>query len=298
MQVDVIAMVETTSQSIMEWQLRPDGKGEIRALYTDGSDHPPEKAWEDLTLKTNRLALKKRKHVPLDIFLYLRDGLDNTIPDYGILREIVADARDRVVGGKLYVAWDRLTKDAFVDNFSEKLNRSQRANQILLAKCFCALLQEGITDVIEIMPQEWAQGEGSFDKRKTLLHGYAATSETRQQALTAGISRDGWGYVLRNEAWLLEDMLKELIRESGRPSSFPNHVVVFDDPPSYRFGGPKALLDKFRRINPDYKGIVAATPEGYSIALRQLCDKATPPLRLVIFNGIFEIMYALLQLNK
>jgi hypothetical protein len=257
----------------------------------------PKKAWNDLATRTHNRALSG-KRTPLEIFLYLRDGLQNSIPDYGILEDIVAEAREHLVGGKLYVVWDRLTENAFVDNFSEELDQIQQANQILLAKCFCALLQGGVTDVIEIAPREWAKGEGSFEKKKTMLRGYAVASERRHQELVAVAGGDGWGYVLRNEAWLLENLLTELIRESGRPSSCANHIVIFDAAISYEFGGPKPLLDKFRRINTDHKGIVAATPEGYSRALSQHCDKANPPLRLVTFNGIFEIMYALLQLNK
>ena len=297
MQVDVIVMAEKTIQSIMDWQLRPDGKGALRAVYVDGSDQSPEKAWQDLALIIHSRALEGQR-TRVDIFLYLRDGLHNSIQDYGNLEDTVIHAQHYVAGGKVYVVWDRLTENAFAVNFSEYLNRIQMANQILLAQCFCALLRRGVTDVIEIAPGAWAQGEGSFDENKILLRRHAVTSERRQQELTAVITGDGWGYVLRNEAWLLEVLLKELIRESGRPSSCSNHVVVFDAIPSPISGGSEGLLDKFKRINPAHKGIVATTPEGYSMELRRHCDKATPPLRLVIFNGVFEIMYALLQLNK
>ena len=297
MQVDVIVMAEKTIQSIMDWQLRPDHKDELRAVYVDGSGQPPIKAWDDLALRIYSRALEG-KHAPSDIFLYLRDGLHRTIPDYGTLRDIVADARNHVVGGKLYVVWDKLNVNAFVDNFREDSSQIQRANAVLLAECFCALLQGGVTDIVEIERQEWAQVEGSFDKKKIMLRGYAVASERRQQELAEVVSEGGWGYVLRNEAWLLESLLKELTRESGFPCSGPNHLVVFDAVPSRSSGGPKGLLEKFRRINPDQRGIVAATLEGYSRELSLQCNNAIPLVRLVKFNGIFEVMYALLQLNR
>ncbi|MDT4896474.1 MAG: hypothetical protein QOH25_1551 [Acidobacteriota bacterium] len=291
MQVDVIVMTEKNVQSIMDWQLRCDRKGELRAVYADGSDQAVEKAWKDLALKIYRRALRG-KNAPLEIFLYLRDGLHNSIYDYGILGEIVADARHYVVGGKLYVVWDKLPEQAFVQIFSEE------SNQILLAKCFCAFLHSGVTDSIEIARGEKPHRECTFDAEKKILRGCAVISEKRQQTLNAVMHKDGWGYVLRNEAWLLETLLNELMREAGLSSFSPNHVIIFDAVPNYRFGGPKALLDKFRGINPGGKGMVATTPEGYSRHLSQECNNVTPPLKIVTFNGIFEVMYALLQLNK
>jgi hypothetical protein len=292
MQVDVVVMTEKTVQSIMDWQLRRDSKGEFRAVYSDGSNQSPEKAWNDLTLKINHLALRRGKYVPLEIFLYLRDGLHSSIYDYGILGEIVADARNHVVGGKLYVVWDRLSEQSFVQIFNEE------SNQILLAKCFCAFLHSGVTDSIEITREERPKGAYTFDKEKKILRGCAVTSEKRQQTLNAAVHKNGWGYVLRNEAWLLETLLKELTREAGLSAFSSNHIIIFDAVPNYRFGGPKTLLDKFRGINLNGEGIVVTTPGGYSRDLSQQCHNATPPLKLVTFNGIFEVMYALLQLNK
>src|SRR5215213_277107 len=202
MQVDVIVMAEKNTQSIMDWQLRPDRNGKLRAVYPNGSVKTPERAWKDLALTINRRALRGN-HTPLEVFLYLREGLHNSIYDYGILESIVAGALDHAWYGKLYVAWDRLPEKAFAQTFSEESNR------ILLAKCFCAFLREGVADLIEVTRKEKLQEDFTFEEKKKILRGCAVNAEKRREALKAVVSEEGWGYVLRNEAWLLDRLLNE-----------------------------------------------------------------------------------------
>lgn len=280
--------MEKKTQSIADWQLRPNRNGDLRAVYRNGESLTPERAWKDLALKINRRALRG-SHAPVEIFLYLRDGLHDSIYNYGILEETVAAARDHAWGGRLYVVWESVPATMFEPTFGEG------SDQILLARSFCAFLREGVTDLLEITRRD-KPGEGvTFEDEKRILRGCAVASERRRDALRAAVSEDGWGYVLRSEAWLLEDLLKELLTEGCLPASGSNHVAIFDAVPRF---GPKELLDKFRRVNRTNAGIVAATPEGYSRDLDYQCTIGAPPLELVTFNGIFEIVYALLQLNK
>lgn len=267
----------------MRWQLRPDGTGELRAIRPDGSDQTPDKLWKELSLKINQRALKGN-HSPLEIFLYLCDGLHNSIYDEGTLEKIVASARDHAWGGRLYVVWD---------TFAETVGKD--SNQVLLAKCFCTFLHGGVTDVIQIPRNEKPPMEMTPDEENRALRGLATSSEKRTQTLKAVVGEEGWGYILRDEAWSPESLLGELARAGCLPTSNANHVVIFDATPEY---GPKQLLDKFKRINSAKKGIVAATPQSYTRDLKYQCETETPPLEIVAFNGILEVIYALLQLNK
>jgi hypothetical protein len=292
MEVDVIVMVEGGIQSIMDWQLRHDSKGELRALYADGRSQPEESAWEDLAVEINRRAFEG-DHTPVELFIYLRDGLDNSIYDYRTLQRLAAGARDHAWGGKLYIVWDKLPAKTF------KLAFGEAANQILLAKCFCAFLHEGVTNLIELTQKRPRRndsfGEKPFDEKKKALRGAVVILERRLQTLRSAVTDDGWGYVLRNDAWLLETLLSELGKEGCLPSGRPNHIVLFDASPRL---GPKELLDKFDRVNHNRRGLVGVVPEADSEALEYQCQTAQPPLEILHFNGIFEAVYGLLQLNK
>ena len=288
MQVDVIVMAEKSTQSIMDWQLRPDRKGELRAIFRDGVTQSSERAWKDLALTINRRAFAA-KHIPVEIFLYLREGLKNSISEHGLLEDIVAQAMDHGWGAKLYVVWERFSKRMFKTTFSEK------PNQIHLAKCFCAFLRAGVTDLIELTRNEKSQREFSFEEEKKELRDYAVNSEKRLKSLKAIVTKGGWSYVSRKDALPLNDFLNEFIEEGCLPASGSKHLIIFDSPPEY---GPKELLDKFKSINPDKQGIVVTTPEGESKPLQYHCETEEPPLKLLSFNGIFEATYALLQLNK
>ena len=288
MQVDVTVMAEKSTQSIMDWQLRPDRKGDLRAIFRDGSTQSFERVWKDLALTINRRAFAA-KHIPLEIFIHLRDGLNNSISEYGPLEDIVARAREHGWGAKIYIVWERLSKKVFKTTFSGK------SNQIYLAKCFCAFLREGVTDLIELGPKVKSQGELSFEEGKKALRDYAANSEKRMKSLKAIVAKGGWSYVSRKDALALNDLLNEFIEEGCLPASGSKHFIIFDSPPEY---GPKELLDKFKSINPAKQGVVITTPEGESKPLQYHCETEDPPLRLFSFNGLFEAIYALLQLNR
>ncbi|OLE51235.1 MAG: hypothetical protein AUG51_23670 [Acidobacteria bacterium 13_1_20CM_3_53_8] len=287
MRVDVIVMAEKNTQLVMSWTLRPNRKGELRAVCHNGSSQSPEKSWKDLALKINRRALRGN-HAPVEIFLYLRDGLRSSIYDYGILEDIVLSALEHAWAGKLYVVWDRLPATALEAGFGEE------QEQILLAKCFCAFLCGRVTDLIELNHREKPRGRLTCEEERQLLRGCAAKSQRRWEILQGVASEGGWGYIARKNARILGSFLSELVSEGCLLSSGTNHVIILDAAPEF---GPKELLDEFRRVNRVNNGIVAATPEGYSKDLCYQCRGESPLLEVLTFNGVFEVVYALLQLN-
>jgi hypothetical protein len=280
-------MTEKNTQPVMCWAFRPDRRGELRAVYSNGSSQSPEKAWTDLALKINRRALGG-EHTPVEIFLYLRDGLRGSVYDYGTMEKIVEGALDHAWAGRLYVVWDRSPATSLESGFGEE------QGQILLAKCFDAFLRCRVTDLIEVNPKGRPPGGLSAEEERQVLRGYAASSQRRWEALRAATGESPWGYVLRKDARILESFLGELVREGCLPPSGSSHLVIFDAAPEF---GPKELLDEFRRVNGLNSGLVAATPKGYSKDLCYQCGRESPPLRVLTFNGVFEVAYALAQLN-
>src|ERR1044072_2265627 len=134
MRVDVIIMAEKNTQPVMRWAFSPDRRGELRAVYPNGSSQSLSKAWTELAIKINRRALGG-EHTPVEIFLYLRDGLLGSVYDYGTLERILEGALDHAWAGRLYVVWDRSPATSLESGFGEE------QEQILLAKCFAAFIR-------------------------------------------------------------------------------------------------------------------------------------------------------------
>lgn len=287
MRVDVIAMTEKNTQPVIGWAFRPDRKGELRAVYPNRSSQSPEKSWTDLALKINQRAVRG-EHTPVEVFLYLRDGLPASVYEYGTLGKIVAGALDHAWAGRLYVVWDSLPVNSLERAFGTESAR------ILLAKCFSAFLQGRVTDLIEINRWGRPPRQPNAEEERQILRGYAASSQKRWEALRAFAGDAPWGYVLRKDARTLEAFLSELVREGCFPPSGSSHLIIFDAAPEF---GPKELLDEFKRVNSTGRGLVAATPEGYSKDLYYQCERESQPLQVLMFNGVFEAAYALSQLN-
>ncbi|MGA9994547.1 MAG: hypothetical protein WBP93_03985 [Pyrinomonadaceae bacterium] len=287
MRVDVIVIVEETLESIMNWQLKPDDKGRLCALRTtrdNQSIQTPARAWGELTRQINRRALGGN-HNPVEIFLYLRDGLRDSIEEYDVLKGIVADGRNHALGGKLYVVWDdRALELSFYE--LDALN--------MLVKCFRGLLRERVTDVIEITRGETPLGELSFNEQKKIIRGRADTSQKRQETLKGFVSKDGWSYGLRNESRMLESLLSEFVKDGYLPSTSPNNLIIFDASPEF---GVEELLGEFGKGPQNLKRVVATTLESYSAILKYQRQSEAPPIEVTLFKGTLEMVYALLLLN-
>ncbi|HXQ33363.1 MAG TPA: hypothetical protein VN843_05020, partial [Anaerolineales bacterium] len=52
-----------------------------------------------------------------------------------------------------------------------------------------------------------------------------------------------------------------------------------------------------RRVRPSGERVIAATVESYAELVKYYCGAEPPAAKILGFNGIFEIIYALLQLN-
>src|ERR1700752_5354649 len=230
MQVDVIVMLHKTNRTIMDWQLKTDSRGELRVVDDDHSSQTPEKKWKDLALKINRQALNGDQdlqlgYLPVEVILYLPEGLLNCSYDYGTLERIAAAVRTHAWAGKIYVAWDKVPATALSSEF-DQLN--------LLTKCLAGLITQRVTDLIEITPQDKPTSELPFEEKARILRGRMVSSEKRRDELKTMVSDDGWSYVVRNESRLLENLLSEFVRIGCMLSSSPNHLIIFDAPPAIR----------------------------------------------------------------
>lgn len=278
MRVDIIVMIEGTDHSIMDW-----------TLNIDDIIQQPLTRWKELALKINRRA-KRGKHRRIDIFLYLRDGLLKSIRNHEILKDLVATARNHVWAGNVYVVWDK-TRDTTVEGFAPLDKRN------LLVNFYHALLEERVTNLIEIRPIRRASAEFASQKLRGVLRERAATLAKRRTDLKALVQEGGWSPVLRNESRELARLLKVFIKEGHLSSSAPNEVLIFEASAGQsvkaliaRSKGPRrviaATVETESRVD-------AATIETESDDLRR--DRAAVQ-RVLVFHNVFQIIYALLQL--
>jgi hypothetical protein len=285
MRVDVIVMAGGgTRESIMDWQLKPDTSGQLCVRRKGVPGRTPAETWEELTGEINRRALAGR-HSPVEIFLYLRDGLRGSLEEYDVLKDFVVTARRHALGGGIYVVWDA---GALETDFYEldALNT--------LVVCFRGLLEERVTDIIEITRRQGPLGKLSLKERTKIIRGRTVSSQRRRERLKALASEGSWDYVLPNEARFLESFLSEFVRDGVLPPSGPNHLIIFDDAPML---GADELLSEFDKTHPGGRGVVAATLESYSALLKSQRAPESPRREVILFEGTLEAVYALLLLN-
>lgn len=282
LRVDVIVMFKEDAYSINDWVLQTDDSGNFGGVPDNDLSQIPETKWGDMALEINNRA-RSGKHEPVEIFLYLRDGLLTSIHYFGTLKKIAAAAQHHVWAGHVYVVWDK-THETTVENSFQELDKVN-----LLIEFCCALLQERVADLIEIsLIGRSPTGLSSEDLRR-FLRGRALTSRNRRADLKALVQEDGWSHMLRNEsrdlAWLLNVF-------EGRclPSSAPSHMLIYEA----SAGQPlEALIEKSKAIHK----VVATLGGSYSDEVKKVCDRQNPPLDILTFQSIFEVFYALLQLN-
>ncbi|HYL99130.1 MAG TPA: hypothetical protein VEZ90_09265, partial [Blastocatellia bacterium] len=246
----------------------------------DGSRLSPEGAWKELAIKISRLA-RGSSHMPVDVFLLLREPVFELLYDYGHLEKILDDARNHSWGGNTYLAWDQISDMAF--------DKLYGGNPQIIEEWFLMLAHSGLTDLIEIPGRSRSNGEG--DESKT-LSACALQSEYRRRILRSLVSPGGWGPILREDAYLLGEFTKKLIERDLLPPDTTNQAVFYHRKPGRRQGMPP-LLDKANHLNRWANRFVAAVPGIDPKVLKELW-KMEP----VVFNGIFEWLYALVRLKQ
>lgn len=271
MRVGVIVMIEGTDHSIMDW-----------TLDIDDIIQQPQTKWKELALKINRRA-KRGKHRRVDIFLYLRDGLLEGVRNHEILKDLVATARNHVWAGNVYVVWDK-TRDAAVETGFAPLDERN-----LLVNFYRALLEERVTNLIEIRSTKSASAKSAFQKLRGVLRGRVATLAGLRTDLKALVHGNGWSPVLRSESRDLARLLNVFVKEGRLTSSAPNELLVFE---ASAGRSVKALMARSKGA----RRVVAATVETDSDDLRRDCAAVQPPPDVLVFHSVFQIIYALLQL--
>jgi len=282
MQVDVIVLLRRTTQAIAAWHYAIDKNGQFFTLDEQGNRQFPKTSWEQLALKINRLACND-SHTPVDVFLFLRDHLAESLYGYGQLEKIMNDARDHAWGGNIYVVWDQKT-DADFDILYQR-------NETMLEECFRMLGQTCVTDLIEI-PKKVRVKEPDEHK---ILRTLAVESENRRRNLRKIVGKEEWGWVLPDEACPLEAFLKRLVRTGLLPTDGRNQAIFYDRKTRRDL---TRLLEKSRRDNRGGDRFVAAVKGIDEKILEELWKKELLILPTLYFNGTFEWLYNLIRLNQ
>jgi len=285
MQVYVIVLLEKSTQAIMEWRLKPDSQGKQRVADSSLPKMTPEKKWKDLTLKIHRRAVQ-RPHTPVEIFLYLPEGLPKSACHDRILAQVITDARKHAWGAKLYIVWDQTLATSL------KLLDLDQFNG--LTECLRTLTYQRVTGLIEITGLQRPLGQLSSVERREIIRERAVSSEKRKKELTALVRPDGWSCVVRNESRRLEDLLHEYVKDGRVPCSSPNRLIIFDSSPRFSAIG---LLDRFTGLGRKDRVVVATTLESYPAVLKHYPRVKARVLNTLVFNDSVELVYAVLQLN-
>ncbi len=291
MQIDVIVLRQGTNHSIAAWRSWTEANGKFYARNQQGTPVPTEEMWQDLAFTINRLACDDTP-TPVDVFLYLRDPLVESLYNYALLKEIVSEARNHAWAGNLYLAWDQ-EGNTFPKAYPGRAyaGKTHDGNAIRLEKWFRTLSEEGVTDLIEITKET----KSKYSDALNLLRECGDATQERRRDLRGLVTKGGWGVVLRNEASFLKDFIKLLVKKGELlPSDPENNVVFFDQKPHF---GLIELLDKSRKLSGNGNRFITTLSRVNSEELKYLCDREglNEPFD---FNGTFEWLYALIRLNQ
>lgn len=280
MQVDVIILIRRTTWLIAAWQYVIDRNGQFFILNEDRNLLHPEKAWEQIAYLINKKA-SDESYLPVDVFLHLHTSLPETFYDEGRLETIVNAARNHTWGGNIYIVWDQKADTGFTTFYGR--------NKIAFEKWLRLLIDCGVTSLIEI-PKKIILDQ---QNRCITLRRLAQETDERREHLRKFVSDSGWTVVLRDEAFLLDEFIKQFIGRDSVQSA--NQVIFYDRKPKR---GLSYLLEKARNSYRGGKRFVTAVPGIDSRDLEALCKQESPDLELIVFSGILEWLYAFMRLEQ
>ena len=275
--VDLIVQCRKTAEVLVKWQYTTDQHGQILIQL---ELQKRQTAAEALTsLPADR---------PLDLFLFLRGTLIESLCDERTLGDLVRTIRARTSQTNTYIVWDQLT------TFPVLYPR----NQMVLENWFRMLLKSDVSDLIEI-PRKVRTGD--FDEPR-ILWSLARKSETRFAQLSRLASGDGWRVVLRDGALSLEEFLESFRRAHLLRDEGSNLAVFYDQRPP---GGWSQLLKKTRGLDRRGHWCIGVLTRKDLKDLRDIEElwlqeaNESEPARfdgIFEFSGSFEWLYALLRL--
>lgn len=281
MQIDVTVLFRDTK--IEAWRCETDLNSQL--LTTDKYERhgAAENTWQQLAFVINRAAAQD-PDVQVDVFLYLRGHLIESVYEIGALTKIVNYARDYTWGGNIYIVWDQEPNSVFEHVY--------KGNEKVLEELFRMLIQLGVTDLIEIQKRRKAAGRDE----KTVLYECALESRQRRTRLQQLVDSNGWNIILRDGALFLADFVGEFVRGQLGFTEGRNLAVFYDQRPP---GGWGQLLKELRRYEHDGRPFVAALSRSNpkdARDLEELWEKELRGLKLFLFNGIFEWLYTFTRL--
>lgn len=270
---------------IDSWGCVTAGDGRLLARYKDLSI-PAEDAWRRLALTIHERACEAARELPyshfeVDVFLLVRGRLVEHIPHDVALKKIVNGARYHTWGGNIYLAW--------VGSSETEFKTLYQGSELVLEKWFRALVELGVTDLIEI-PKGDDQPEP--DLYRVLLK-RALLSEDRLSKLRKLVNDRGWRLILRYQASAIKTFIKRFVGEAQEPPDEKNLAVFYDLNRSSDWGG---LLDLVPR-NHDGELFVAVNSAKIVSNLEAVLKGRLPGAALFYFNSITEWLYAFVRLN-
>lgn len=284
MRISIIVLVRGTTEEVASWEYEKDQASQPFIRGSDQKWRQPEDFWRWLALDINQRGCQS-KHLPIDVFLILRGNLSENIYDPGPLVKIVSQAHEYSWGGNIYIVWDQKTAAAFDPLY--------RGNETVLKKWFVMLVEAGVTDLIEIKKKDRL----TESDEKKILYERALESAERRESLRKLVSRNGWRVVLRDGASFLDSFVQRLSSELPLPEG--ENVAVFYDQRPPR--GWSQLRERAREYDLGGKLFVAALSRSNPKDMRdleELWEQEWPGLKLFVFKGIFEWLYAFVRLAR
>ena len=282
----VIVLPQEETKPINMWQVAVDHRRQLYTVDERGRRISSKDAWENLAIDINETAHGK-KHTALDVILYVSDSLPLWLNNLSLLDAATQEARDHSWGGNVYIAWDRVS-----------FNILWNENGVVFERWFKNLIDAGVTDLIEVTKEKTSpEGGNIFESMHKALCDRALKAKRRREVLREFVIEGGWGAIVRTGIGPLERFITMLVNEKLLPSGVKNHAVFFDAEPYLGF---IELMDKLNDINQRGSRFAAALPFGKSKydRLEYYCNREKPILKIIDFNGAFEYLYALIQLNR
>lgn len=248
-----------------------------------------EEAWEQMALDIHEMACEAAQEFPyahfeVDIFLLVRGRLLEHLylDDREELKKIVNGARYRNWGGNIYLAW--------VGSKETEFKLLYPGAGIDLEEWLRALLDLGLTDIIEIPEKDDCQEPGIY----RTLHQSALKSEQRLEALRELVGDNPWRLFLLDTAFLIKPFLRKFFGEEQERAERKGAAVFFDREPPFGWG---QLLDELPAAGHGGRLFVAVRSRKKEYNLESLVKSKFPGHEPFYFNSTIEWVYSFLRLN-
>lgn len=288
-----ITLFSANTNKARSWQYACNQTDE----FFESIDEPRERLtaelmWQHLAAETNGSAkgFRGTRMPPPDLFLILRDNFILNLYSKRTLEDIICQVCQAATEANVYIVCN--PEVPFNVLYQEK-----EEYQIKLHRWFQALVNCGVTDVIEIPKSQ----KPSRTKELETLRKCANESQNRRRRLRKLVSAEDWAVELRPQAVSLKRFLDHFCEENLGLINGTNLAVFYDLKPR----SLSELLNQSQSRNSSGNWFIAVYT-GSKIDMTDLnglwtsasSEKAPDSFDEVFqFNGMFEWLYAICRLH-